>query len=199
VVEKSKKQQKTNIKKMKIKSNIRGSRRKEALKLPLLLLALCSLLLAPGFRAFAQIGAYVTTRPTPLFLGSLTNNQSLTNVFVGTNFLNYSGFHRPGLWATITTTNLGTALNGNVTLSVDFSPGSGAGYTNSLLGTNLIYTTGAPFAWTIPLTGTNPIVTFTNLDWPWSDSTVLFKGTKLSTTYSNAPNFQIELDAVVTP
>jgi len=42
-------------------------------------------------------------------------------------------------------------------------------------------------------------VTFTNLEWPYSDSTVLFKGSKLSTTCSNAPGFQIEIDAVVTP
>ena len=135
---------------------------------------------------------------TDQYVGSLTNNQSLTNVFVGTNFLNYSGFHRPGLWATVVATNT-TPLNGNVTLNVDFSPGSGAGYTNSLLGTNLIYSTGAPCAWTIPLAGTNTLVTFTNLEWPYSDSTVLFKGSKLSTTYSNAPGFQIEIDAVVTP
>jgi len=151
-----------------------------------------------GMNAGAQIGTYVLPRPVPLYVGSLTNNQSLTNVFVGTNFLNYSGFHRPGLWATVVATNT-TPLNGNVTLNVDFSPGSGAGYTNSLLGTNLIYSTGAPFAWTIPLAGTNTLVTFTNLEWPYSDSTVLFKGSKLSTTYSNAPGFQIEIDAVVTP
>jgi hypothetical protein len=166
-------------------------------KLVYLALAVLALSLQPS--AFSQIGTYVTTRPVPLFVGSLTNNQALTNVFVGTNFLNYSGFHRTGIWATITTTNLATALNGNVTLNVDFCPGTGAGYTNALLGTNLIYTTVAPFIWTFPLTGTNAIVTFTNLDWPWSDSTTLFKGTKLSTTYSNAPNFQIELDAVITP
>ncbi len=148
--------------------------------------------------AGAQIGTYVVPRPVPLFVGTLTNNQSLSNVFVGTNFLNYAGFHRPGLWATVTTpyTN---GLNGSVTLSVDFSPGSGAGYTNSLLGTNLIYTTGAPFAWTFPLTGTNAQVTFTNLEWPYADSVALFKGSKLSTTYSNAQSFQIEIDAVVTP
>jgi hypothetical protein len=37
------------------------------------------------------------------------------------------------------------------------------------------------------------------VEWPWSDSTLLFKGTKLSTTCSNGPNFQVEIDAVVTP
>jgi len=153
---------------------------------------------AVAFTAMAQTGTYVVPRPVPLYVGTLTNNQSVTNLFVGTNFLNYSGFHRPGLWATITTTNT-TALNGSVTLNVDFSPGSGAGYTNSLLGTNLIYTTGAPFVWSIPLAGTNATVTFTNLEWPYADSVALFRGSKLSTTATNAQTFQIEIDAVVTP
>lgn len=151
-----------------------------------------------GFNAAAQMGAYVVPRPVALYVGTLTNGQAFTNVFAGTNFLNYSGFHRPGLWATITTPGT-NALTGSVGLTVDFSPGSGAGYTNSLLGTNLVYTTGAPFAWTIPLAGTNALVTFTNLDWPLADSTLLFKGSKLSCTSSNSETVQVEIDAVVTP
>ncbi len=150
-----------------------------------------------SFCAQAQIGSYVLPRVTALYVGTLTNSQSVTNVFVGTNFLNYGGFHRLGLWATVTTTNA-TGLNGSATLNVDFSPGPGAGYTNSLLGTNLMYTTGAPVSWGIPLAGTN-LVTFTNLDWPWADSVALFKGTKLSTVATNNQSFQIEIDSVVTP
>jgi hypothetical protein len=167
-------------------------------KLMLLAIAVAAAFIAPVQKAEAQTGTYVAPRPVALYAGTITNNQSLTNIFAGTNFLNYSGFHRPGLWATVTTTNA-AGLNGSVTLNVDFSPGSGAGYTNSLLGTNLVYTTGAPFAWTIPLAGTNALVTFTNLDWPWSDSTALFKGSKLSCTATNSESMQIEIDAVVTP
>jgi hypothetical protein len=149
-------------------------------------------------RAQAQTGAYVVPRITTLYIGTLTNNQSLTNVFVGTNFLNYSGFHRVGLWATVTCTNVAT-FNGTATVNVDFSPGPGSGYTNSLLGTNVIYSTGSPVSWTIPLGGQNPLVAFTNLDWPWADSTVLFKGTKISSTATNNQSIQLEIDAVVTP
>ena len=160
------------------------------------LFALHAPLYTPAARA--QTGAYVLPRVTTLYVGTLTNNQSLTNVFTGTNFLNYSGFHRLGLWATVTTTNA-SAFLGSATLNLDFSPGPGAGYTNSLLGTNVMYTTGAPFSWTLALSGTNPMVMFTNLDWPLADSTALFKGTKLSAQATNVQSFQLEIDAVTTP
>jgi len=163
----------------------------------LALLALATSLIMPT-HSEAQIGTYVNPRVYPLWSGTLTNGQSLTNIFVGTNFLNYSGFHRMGLWATYASTNAGN-FNSNTVLTVDLSPGTGGGYTNSVLGTNLIYTTGGPISWTIPCNGTTNTVIFTNLDWNVSDSTLYLRGTKLATQSTNALGFQLEIDMVVTP
>ena len=154
-----------------------------------------SLLLAvPPARA--QLGTYVTTRPVVLQVGTLTNVQASAAV-VFTNYLNYSGFHRVGFWLTLVNTNAAGAYS-NIVVNVSPTFGSGNGYTNALLGTNLVYTTSPAWTWTnaVPPLSTN--VLFTNLDWQLGD-TVAGWQVAVSTTSTNALPFKYQIDGVVTP
>ena len=171
-----------------------------AVKEIILTVAVGACLLAAVPKAQAQAGTYVNPRPYTLWSGTLTNNQSITNFAVGTNLLNYSGFHRAGLWASINFTNAAGVTGSNLVLSLDFSPGAAAGYTNSVFGTNLVYSTASPYTWTFAV-ATNTVL-FTNLDWQNVDSVQLLKGTKLyaATTNGGPPaSILFQLDLVLTP
>ena len=101
-------------------------------------------LMATAVRAQNATGTYVTPRPYVLWSGTLTNGQTVTPANL-TNFLNYSGFHRLGLQLTLVSTNAGVGTS-NVVTTVNVSGGNGNGYTNSVLGTNLVFTTTGPLA-----------------------------------------------------
>ncbi|HTB86024.1 MAG TPA: hypothetical protein VK742_20430 [Candidatus Sulfotelmatobacter sp.] len=161
------------------------------------LLVATLLLLAPP--ASAQgIGTYVNTRPVTLFSGWVTNGQALVPNSVFTNFLNYSGFHRIGLWASTTFTNPVNVAGSNVSLQFDFGPGQGNGYSNSVFGTNYPFTTTEPLQWFLPI-NTNAML-LTNIDWNFSDSVQFWRFTQETNSTSGGHNgFYLQLDATVTP
>jgi hypothetical protein len=167
-----------------------------------ILLILSSICLAP--RAFAQYsGAYVNPRPFVLYTGSLTNSQVIANAFTLTNLLNYSGFHRVGLWLTINPGTNNANRNSNLWINVSASFGSGGGYTNSALGTNIMYTTTPVVTWTNVYNQSNTIVAFTNLDWPVADSVLYLQGTIGTSSTNNdlgtPAGAAVQIDGVVTP
>lgn len=175
-------------------------------------LLVCALLLTLAMPARAQIGTYTVPRIATLYTNTITT--AATNpMVVGTNFLNYSGFHLPGFWLTIWSTNSLQAANGasaatnaGVVLWFDFSPGSGSGYTNALLGTNYAFSTTQPFQWLVIPNFTNNIgnvstnaVVFTNLPPQLADSLQWWRLTKITSTATNPGGFQVQLDQSIAP
>ena len=156
--------------------------------------AIAIVLTAPA--AHAQIGTYVATRPVVLQVGTLTNVQTASTV-VFTNFLNYSGFHRPGLWLTVVNTNAAGSYS-NIVVNVYPTPGSGNGYLNTLLGTNQVWATSPAFTWATVVAANSTNVVFTNLDWTVADSVAAFQ-VVVSTTSTNKLPFAYQVDGVITP
>ena len=146
-----------------------------------------------------QTGAYIMPRVVSLWTGNIGTGLTLSttnNPFVLTNLLNFSGFHNISLWVTSSSTNSVNNYGSNVTVNLDFSPGTGGGYTNSLLGTNVVFTTGQPWMWTSTIGGATNKVTWTNLTQAFVDGVLWIKGTSVTTT---ATNTTLEIDAAVTP
>ena len=162
----------------------------------LLVLIIIALLLAFTTPASAQIGTYVTPRPYVLWSGTLTNGQTVTPANL-TNQLNYSGFHRLGLVLTLGSTNafVGTS---NVVVTVNVSSGTGNGYYNGVYGTNLVFTTTGPIAWTNSWSGAATNVYFANFDWNYVDNVSQFSFT-LKNSSTNVPPAFGQLDAILTP
>jgi len=168
---------------------------------------------AVALTASAQIGTYVTPRITTLYTNTITTSATNPGV-IGTNFLNYSGFHTPAFVLTITATNTlqapngaSASTNGALTLFFDQVIGPGSGYTNSLLGTNVAITTTQPLQWTVLLGGntnyptqtyTN-LVTITNLGASFADSIPAWRLTKITTVVTNPSGFNIQLDQSIAP
>jgi len=165
---------------------------------------------AVALTASAQIGTYVTPRITTLYTNTITTSATNPGV-IGTNFLNYSGFHTPAFVLTITATNTlqapngaSASTNGALTLFFDQVIGPGSGYTNSLLGTNVAITTTQR---TVLLGGntnyptqtyTN-LVTITNLGASFADSIPAWRLTKITTVVTNPSGFNIQLDQSIAP
>ena len=149
--------------------------------------------------AKAQIGTYVAPRPVVLFSQWVTNGESLANQFVLTNLLNYSGFHRVGFMVTEAATNGATLGTNATTLTVDQSPGAGNGYTNAPLGTNIVFTSNAPWGWVVAAPSPNAAseTLFTNLDWTMADNVAWLRGTKLTVLSTNG--FYLQIDGIITP
>ena len=159
----------------------------------ILVIALCAAFTLP---ARAQIGTYVTPRPYVLWSGTLTNGQTVTPTLL-TNQLNYSGFHRLGLQLTLASTNafVGTS---NLVVTVNPSVGTGNGYTNQWVGTNLVFTTTGPISWTNNWAGAATNVYFANYDWQYVDNIAVFSFTVKSYATNGPPAFG-QLDASITP
>jgi hypothetical protein len=164
------------------------------------LIGLFALPVAP---ARAQTGTYVVPRVYTLWSGTLNNALNSTNIgAVLTNQLNYSGFHQIDLWATRLPAGPSTnnyMASSNDTISLDFSPGIANGYSNSVAGTNVVFTTTTPFTWVLPNTGTNLDVRSTNLQAFWVDGVAQVRVTKISSVTTNSYGELMQLDATITP
>ena len=160
--------------------------------------------------AQAQIGTYVVPRVYTLWYGTLTNAQSITNVVTFTNMLNMSGWHNIDLWATYAPayqTNVGMWAS-NIALSLDFSPGTGNLYSNSVTGStntsagwsnNVVWTTSHPWTWTLPNTGNQTNIYVTNIPAFFGDGVMWFKGSWLTSATTNQNGAQIQFDVTLTP
>lgn len=153
-------------------------------------------------------GPFVVPRPIVLF-SQLVTNGGPAYLFSLTNMLNYSGFHRLGLWVSLSSTNP-TAPNGaqsSTNWAVSLyptigQPGGLGGYSNSILGTNWA-TANAPWFTESFLTGPNLAgvtnqLWATNLDWQVADAVQVLNG-KLTLTGSNAVPYYVEVDGVLVP
>ncbi|HEV2329243.1 MAG TPA: hypothetical protein VGY56_10685 [Verrucomicrobiae bacterium] len=171
--------------------------------------AICAAAMVPA-HCEAQTGTFVNTRPYDIWSGQLSTNTTSVTVF-WTNFLNYSGFHRPGFWLSEMNTDA-AGIYGSVSVQVNPIPYTSAqGFTNSVFGSNvsqyssngMIFPTNGPtiFGPLSCATGTTNLLN-TNLDWPWADSVQVFQ-VKITYNGTNNPNggYQVpfELDGNIAP
>jgi hypothetical protein len=145
-------------------------------------------------------GTYVVPRDTTVF-SQLVTNGGPAYTFAITNFLNYSGFHRLGLWATLSATNAAGQANTNWSLTLWPAIGGGSGYAN-VIGTNFVIAS-TPWFTESYLTGPNLFgitnqTWATNLDSSVVDTVQVLCG-KLTLTGSNNVPFFFQIDQRVTP